>query len=400
MAKGKGGFIGQDGLNAPDEPTSVSATAGDAQATVSFTAPSDVGGSAITGYRAQSNDGIGASGSSSPITVTGLTNGTSYTFNVWAINAFGYSAPSDASASVSPAEVRGLIGGGYTGSFIDVIQYVSISTTGNAQDFGDLHTQLHSAAACASSTRGVFSGGSCFDEHDGPGTGTGYTNRIQYVTIASTGNSTDFGNLYDRMIQHSGAGNSTRGIFFGGSDNTSGSTNVIQYITIASTGDATDFGDLSSNRPGPGALASPTRAVSTGGFYANVMEYVTISSTGNATDFGDLTVTAHFPASCSSSTRGIIGGGFGRENVLDYITIASTGNATDFGDLTANRMDLASFSSNTRGVWAGGGPSAGGQSNVIDYVTISSTGNASDFGDLLSATDQVAGCSSGHGGLQ
>ena len=79
MSNGKGGFIGQDGLNAPDPATGVAGSAGEAQVTVSFTAPTDVGGSAITGYRAQSNDGIGASGSSSPITVTGLTNGTSYT---------------------------------------------------------------------------------------------------------------------------------------------------------------------------------------------------------------------------------------------------------------------------------------------------------------------------------
>lgn len=103
MAKGKGGFLGHDGLNAPDQPTGVSATAGDAQATVSFTAPTDVGGSAITGYVATSNDGIGATGSSSPITVTGLTNGTSYTFNVYAINAFGTSVSSDASSSVTPS---------------------------------------------------------------------------------------------------------------------------------------------------------------------------------------------------------------------------------------------------------------------------------------------------------
>ena len=57
MAKGKGGFLGQDGLNAPDAPTEVSGTAGDTQVTVSWTAPSDVGGSAITGYNVQANDG-------------------------------------------------------------------------------------------------------------------------------------------------------------------------------------------------------------------------------------------------------------------------------------------------------------------------------------------------------
>ncbi len=135
MAKGKGGFIGQDGLNAPDSPTGVSGSAGDEQVDVSFTAPSDVGGSAITGYRVQDSTGAhGASGSSSPITVTGLTNDTSYTFNVWAINAFGYSAPSDASGSVSPSTPRALMGGGTFTSNpgnLTTIQYVALGTSGN-----------------------------------------------------------------------------------------------------------------------------------------------------------------------------------------------------------------------------------------------------------------------------
>jgi hypothetical protein len=157
MTNRVGGFIGQDGLNAPDEPTAVSASAGNAQATVSFTAPSDVGGSAITGYRAQSNDGIGASGSASPITVTGLTNDTAYTFRVWAINAFGYSAPSDASGSVTPSE-RGLFGGGSRSgvTYSASIFYININSTGNSSSFGDLTEGRYGVSACASSTRGVF----------------------------------------------------------------------------------------------------------------------------------------------------------------------------------------------------------------------------------------------------
>ena len=58
MAKGKGGFIGQDGLNAPDSPTGVSGTAGDSQVTVSWTNPTDVGGSAITKYAISSNPSV------------------------------------------------------------------------------------------------------------------------------------------------------------------------------------------------------------------------------------------------------------------------------------------------------------------------------------------------------
>jgi len=137
MSNGKGGFIGQDGLNAPDEPTGVVATGGIASVSVAFTAPSDVGASAITSFRAQVA-GIGTSGTSSPLVVTGLTNGTAYTANVWAINAFGTSSPSDASASFTPnIGFRGLIAGGANGN---VISFITIATSGSDTDFGDLST--------------------------------------------------------------------------------------------------------------------------------------------------------------------------------------------------------------------------------------------------------------------
>ncbi|MFP5039673.1 fibronectin type III domain-containing protein [Parasediminibacterium sp. JCM 36343] len=91
---------------APNAPTSVTDTAGNAQARVFFTAPSGNGGSAITGYTVTSNPGgLTATGASSPITVTGLTNGTAYTFTVTATNAAGTGAASAASAAVTPATV-------------------------------------------------------------------------------------------------------------------------------------------------------------------------------------------------------------------------------------------------------------------------------------------------------
>ncbi|MDP1613757.1 MAG: fibronectin type III domain-containing protein [Sulfuritalea sp.] len=88
----------------PNAPTGASAVAGNAQATVTFTAPASAGGSAITSYTATSNPGgITASGAASPLTVTGLANGTAYTFTVTATNAVGTSAASTASSSVTPA---------------------------------------------------------------------------------------------------------------------------------------------------------------------------------------------------------------------------------------------------------------------------------------------------------
>jgi hypothetical protein len=85
-----------------DPPTSVSATAGNGQATVSFTLPVYDGKGVATFVATSSPGGFTASGASSPITVTGLSNGTAYTFTVNTISGYGVSAASSASNSVSP----------------------------------------------------------------------------------------------------------------------------------------------------------------------------------------------------------------------------------------------------------------------------------------------------------
>ncbi|MBZ4039633.1 autotransporter domain-containing protein [Novilysobacter selenitireducens] len=92
-----------DILTAPGAPTVGAATPGDGQVSIAFTAPADDGGSAITGYTVTSSPGsISASGAGSPLVVSGLTNGTAYTFTVTATNAVGSSVASSASASVTP----------------------------------------------------------------------------------------------------------------------------------------------------------------------------------------------------------------------------------------------------------------------------------------------------------
>ena len=87
----------------PGAPTAATATSGDTQATVAFAAPASTGGASIVGYTVTASPGgATGSGASSPITVTGLTNGVAYTFTVTATNSAGTGSASAASNSVTP----------------------------------------------------------------------------------------------------------------------------------------------------------------------------------------------------------------------------------------------------------------------------------------------------------
>ena len=286
---------------------------------------------------------------------------------------------------------RGLFGGGQDPANSNVIQYITISTAGNAIDFGDLTIARDKLGSCASSVRGIF------------GAGEPTTVRLDYVSISSPGNAFIFGDLTQARRFISGTSNSTRGIFAGGyNPGLSPLTRVstIDVFTIASLGNATKFGDLTQETNEPAACSSPTRSLIGGGSVpgvTNVISYITISTLGNAIDFGDRTIGVARLSACSNSIRGIFGGGTGESNVIDYVTIASIGDAIDFGDLTSARSRLGACSSSLRGVFFGGLNPGG--TNIIDYITISTTGNASDFGDLIAPVMAGAACSDAHGGL-
>lgn len=287
---------------------------------------------------------------------------------------------------------RGLNGGGYVtapNTSTNIIDYVTISSTGNSQDFGDLITERRVLSSCSSSTRGVWGGGYAF-----------YVNTLDYVTISSPGNAIDFGDLNSASgpFGLSASSSSTRGLFFTGYNGNN--LNTIQYITISSTGNAVYFGDvISGGKFYTASCSSSTRALVAGGYAApayvqqNTIDYVTISTTGNSLDFGDLLSPTISFCGISNSTRGIFAGS---TNVIQYVTIATTGNAIDFGDLSNNTSFTSGCSSSTRGVFFGGTP---GFLNTIEYITILTTGNAVDFGDMSAGKSQSAACSNGHGGL-
>jgi|TARA_B100000035_G_scaffold149716_1_gene127585 hypothetical protein len=304
--------------------------------------------------------------------------------------------------AVDAASARGLFGGGYLASPVrgsNHIDYITISTLSNSQDFGDLFTGTYNIAALSSKTRGVWAGGQSDPSN--------LHNSMQYVTISSTGNADDFGDLNLIRQNSTGASNSTRGLWLGGQNPSAPTSpvtvlNAIEMITIQSTGNTQDFGDLTEAVQANRSCASPTRALRFGGSTSGAsggrvqtIDYVTISTTGNAVAFGDLEAAAWFQGACSNSTRCIHFGNNPATNVIDFVTLATLGNAQDFGFLSETFQNCSAVSSSTRAVMADGGQA------TMEYVTIATTGNSQDFGNFVGdgRHNIAAGCGDGHGGL-
>lgn len=172
------------------------------------------------------------------------------------------------------------------------IQRSTIATTGNATDFGDLtQSNIRHSSSTNDATRGVRCGGS---NHAGSHV---FTNVMDYITMANAANATDFGDLLqDLMFGQDGViSDNTTGIFGGGYKNSGfAEENVIQKITIQTTANSTDFGDMLH---GYGISIAGTTDGTTGvylggksnqGNATNVISKVTIGTPGNATDFGDM----------------------------------------------------------------------------------------------------------------
>ena len=292
---------------------------------------------------------------------------------------------------------RGVYGGGGISSPTNPanISYINVQSQGNTTRFGSLTTSNRTwTHGYGSSTRAIWSNGG-----DTGGAGGNLSNVIDFVTIATTGDAIDFGDSTINNTWRGGLSNSIRGITGGGGPS---AVNTIDFIIIANLGDATDFGDLTQARRGVGAMASSTRGVFAGGVtpsYVNIMDFVTIATTGNASDFGDMTqASRHDSGGCSSGTRGIIGGGQTPTalNTIQFITIASTGDASDFGDLQQTQVACGTLDNSIRGVFSG---SYSPMINTMSFITIATTGNSSDFGDNTDANYAMGGTSDSHGGL-
>lgn len=279
---------------------------------------------------------------------------------------------------------RGLIAGGYTGSTTrQYCRYVTIATTGNTSDFGSQPVALRDMASASNGTRAVFSGGY--------GTAApGYESRVDYYTVATTGNSTFFGSLSGAKGRLGGCSDGTTAIFGGGTNGSDYQT-AIEQVTISTTGNATGAGSLSAAKAYISACASTTRGVFTAGYqapsYVNTaaMEYMSFASlSGTATSFGSLSTACRDNADASDGTTGLIA--LARTTValatIDQITIATTGNSTAWGNLTVSRSGTSACANATRAIFSGGMDSSNVYMDTIDYNDFASAANSTDFGDL------------------
>jgi hypothetical protein len=280
------------------------------------------------------------------------------------------------------------------------MEYFNLHTLGNSQFFGDtVHDGRYIHGCCGSETRGLIGGG--YDDSEGDNS----QSDIEYFTIASAGNSIDFGDLDAQHFRNSGAcSSSTRGLFFGGGHPSYYDT--IEYVQINTLGNALDFGDQVTSAAVKTSFSSSTRGFSFGGFpaYSPKISVVTIASTGDATTFGELSSAGLSYAGSSNSVRGIFAGGYTADTnfmrSINYITMASEGNAQYFGDLTQGRDYPGGMATQTRAVFCGGlisNPNT--YTNLIDYVNIASAGSAVDFGDIREETYRQRGTTDSHGGL-
>ena len=204
---------------------------------------------------------------------------------------------------------RGIRGGGYAPSptfEVNIMDYVTIQSEGNAQDFGDLVTataagKLTHGAGVSSPTRGMWGGGSWYAPS------TTVIANIDYITISTLGNAADFGDLTVARKAVTGVANAVRGVWSGGYTPTYVDTQ--DFVTLATLGNAVDFGDSTWAGAYKSGASSRTRGCYAGGRIPsgreNRIDYIQLMSTGDAIDFGDLVSNHDGAGGCSNGHGGL-----------------------------------------------------------------------------------------------
>ena len=235
------------------------------------------------------------------------------------------------------------------------IEYITIASEGNPIDFGDMHTMMYrTGGEGASSTRGLLLGG-----RGAPGSGI---KNIQYVEMGTLGNMLDFGDLNTNgRGQSSGGASPIRA--FATSFTSYGSK--VEMVTIASTGNAINFGNLTFNGGYNGGCSNNRTLIVGGGYSGSDPSTVRkdicrfdMTSGGQAVAFGELSLQRGYAGTTSNSTRAVYCGGFngnpgsGNTNTaeIESVEFASDGGTTSFGDLGQRGYDQACSSDSHGGL--------------------------------------------------
>ena len=299
---------------------------------------------------------------------------------------------------------RGIIaGGGNYPNETNTIQFLTISTQGNTTDFGDLTQKREGIGGMSNTTRAAFSQGGNY--------AAPLYDIIDFVTISSTGNATDFGDANDSVREVTSAGsNHIRGLTAGGySDGSNSNTDRIGVIEFSTTGNAQDFGNLVNGvrEAFSGIISTGVRGFNCGGVspsFTDTINMITIHTYGDAVDFGDLIKVGRNGAAVGNSIRGYTLGYSGPSDThtteIQKFNLITGGKAVETGECVVTRQSVG-VSSPTRGVGMGGyNPSpAGNGSTNMEYIDLTSEGNSVDFGDLTEGVELAGGASNAHGGL-
>ena len=209
--------------------------------------------------------------------------------------------------AAASSSTRGIFSNGWVNgsSNTNAIEYVQISTTGNGVDFGDTSTDSgtgrRSCMALSSPTRYVVAGGYS----------STYLNEMDYITISSLGNSLSFGDLTLHAFGAEGVSNTIVGAFGGGRSTPGAFNSTIDYLQISTTGSTSQFGDLIEITTQSAGSCTNTRGVFAGGYNpgnVEIMSYISLDSKGDSIDFGNLSLPVHKAAGTSDSHGGL--GGF------------------------------------------------------------------------------------------
>ena len=245
------------------------------------------------------------------------------------------------------------------------------------------------------------------------------SNHIQYKTMTTDGNMDDFGDLTKAVHNFKGSGSNKVRVLRGGGDANTEAQNdyqvTIDYFTAASETDASDAGDLDTggNRGGPNGASNGTLCLFMGGdsypgsgsgtYSRDQIDYQNIGTTGGASGGGTLTAASYGHESSNGDTKSLIlsintnAQGIA-DSAIDQHDFSTDGNATDYGSLVKRKgvgYGTGIMCSTTRVVFGGGYDSSYAKHDEVHYVPVASSSDSTDAMDLVRAASQLCGTSDG-----